>query len=74
MEYDFSKLLGKIKEVFGKNSAFAKSMGLSERTTSLKLNGKVGWKQKEIEDACQLLGIPRPEIVDYFFTLKVHGL
>ncbi len=74
MKYDFSKLRGKIKEVFGKNSAFARAMGLSERTMSLKLNGRVGWKQKEIEDACQFLGIPRPEIVDYFFTLKVHSL
>lgn len=73
MVYDYRKLLGKITEVYGKNSAFAKAMNLSERSLSLKLNNKVGWKQTEIEDACRLLGFPRSEIPDYFFAIKVHS-
>lgn len=48
MAYDYSKLSGKIKEVFGTNAAFAKAMGLSERSVSAKLTGKVGWKQVEM--------------------------
>ena len=73
MAYDYSKLSGKIKEVFGTNAAFAKAMGLSERSISSKLRGKVGWKQSEIENACQLLSISRSEVVEYFFNLKVHS-
>lgn len=73
MAYDYSKLSGKIKEVFGTNAAFAKAMELSERSVSSKLNGKVGWKQSEIEKACQSLSIPREDVVEYFFVLKVHS-
>jgi len=73
MAYDYSKLSGKIKEVFGTNAAFAKAMGLSERSVSAKLTGKVGWKQAEIEKACKVLSIPKEEIDKYFFTLRVHS-
>lgn len=72
MAYDYSKLSGKIKEVFGTNAAFAKAMGVSERSISAKLTGKVGWKQAEIERACEVLRVTKEEIVPYFFTLKVH--
>jgi hypothetical protein len=44
-------------------------MGLSERTISLKLNGKVGWKQSEIATACRILDIKECEIASYFFAL-----
>lgn len=46
--FDYSKLLGRIKEKFGSNSNFALSMKISERSMSLKLNNKVEWKQNEI--------------------------
>ena len=47
-------------------------MGWSDRTTSLKLNGKVDWKQDEIEAACQALKIEVSDIPDYFFALEVQ--
>ena len=56
-------------EIFGTRGAFGKSMGWSDRTTSLKLNGKVDWKQDEIEAACQALKIEVSDIPDYFFAL-----
>ena len=52
MPYNYSKLLGRIVEKVGTQSKFAEKMELSERTVSLKLNGKVGWKQDEIAKAC----------------------
>lgn len=55
MQRSYNKLLGRIVEIFGTRGAFGKSMGWSDRTTSLKLNGKVDWKQDEIEAACQAL-------------------
>jgi len=73
MEYDYSKLLGRIKEKFGRQDIFAKEMGLSERTISLKLNNKMAWKQPEMERAAKILDFPISDIQVYFFTLKVQG-
>ena len=69
MSYDYSKLLGKIIELYGSQANFAREMGLSSRSLSLKLNGKIGFKQVEIERACQLLKIKRTDIDKYFFAL-----
>lgn len=73
MQYDYSKLLGRIVEKVGTQGHFARQMNLSERTISLKLNGKIGWKQSEIADACKILGISARDISTYFFTLKVQN-
>lgn len=70
--YNLNKLKGRIIEKFGTQGSFAKAMGMSERTLSLKLDNQVDWKQSEIVKACELLEIPKEEIVDYFFTLKVQ--
>lgn len=72
MEFDYSKLRGRIVEKFKRQSVFAKKMSWSERTLSLKLNGKVYWKQPEIDLACKLLEINTAEIPVYFFTHKIQ--
>lgn len=69
MPYNYNKLLGRIVEKVGTQSKFADKMGLSERTISLKLNGKVGWKQSEIAKACSVLEICEIDIPSYFFAL-----
>ena len=71
MPYNYSKLLGRIVEKVGTQSRFAEKMEMSERTISLKLNGKVGWKQDEIVKACEVLDIRDMEIPNYFFTPKL---
>lgn len=68
MAHNYSKLNGKIAEVFGTQFRFADAMELSERTISLKLNNKIEWKQNEIAKACELLGIPITSIPTYFFA------
>ena len=73
MAYEYGKLIGRIIEVCGTRAEFAKQMGLSERTISLKLNGKIDWKQSEILKAVEILGIDDSEIQEYFFTLKVDN-
>lgn len=73
MAFDYSKLRGKIKEVFGTQSAFAKAMGLSGVTLSAKLNNTVAFTQAEINKACSLLKIPLEFIPVYFFTEKVKN-
>ena len=69
MPYNSRKLLGRIVECVGTQAAFAEKMGLSERSISLKLNGKVSWKQPEIAKACEILSIQMGDIDKYFFAL-----
>ncbi len=72
MSYDYSKLQGRIVEKCGTQSAFAKRMGLSERSISLKLNNKLFWKQPEMQRAANVLEFPESEIQSYFFAIKVQ--
>lgn len=67
---DYSKLRGKIKEVFGTESAFASAMGYNRSTISAKLNNQSEWTRADIERACVLLGIPFSEVEHYFFYRK----
>ena len=69
MPYNYAMLLGRIVEKVVTQGNFADRMGLSERTISLKLNGKVGWKQNEIAKACEVLAIKDEDIPAYFFAL-----
>lgn len=48
MSFEYSKLLGRIKEKCGSQAVFASMMKFSERTMSFKLNSKRDWKQSEI--------------------------
>lgn len=73
MHYDYAKLAGKITEVFTTQARFAEAMNLSERSISMKINGKIGWKQSEITRACNLLGLENAEIPAYFFMLGVQN-
>lgn len=72
MSYDYSKVLGRITELFGTQGRFAAAMDMSERSLSLKLNGRVPFKQPEITKACNLLEIQDIDIASYFFKLKVQ--
>lgn len=73
MAFDYSKLRGRIIEKYGSQSAFARAMGWSERTLSLKMNNLRAWTQKDIMKAADLLDIPENEIQDYFFKQKVQN-
>ena len=74
MLYDYSKLNGRIVEVFGTKKKFAESMNLSVKSVSSKTNNKRSWQQDEISKACELLKIPSDEINLYFFKFKVREL
>ena len=74
LNYDYSKLRGKIKEIFNTQEKFADAMGISKTTISYKLNGMVEWTQEEIERAVDILNIPWGEIHAYFFTRKVEKI
>ena len=72
MAYDYSKLLGKIKEKFDTQDDFAKALGISRTSLSLKLNCKAQFNQTEMEKASELLGIDSAKIPAYFFNKEVE--
>lgn len=74
MPINYSKLKGRIVEICGTQGNFAQKMGLSERTISLKLSGKIPFKQPEILKALEVLDLSEEEIQAYFFVLKVQDL
>jgi transcriptional regulator with XRE-family HTH domain len=63
----FGKLRELIKQRYRTLADFAAAMGMDVSTLSGKLNGRTGWKQSEIEQACHLLGIPIEKVGEYFF-------
>lgn len=72
MKFNYSKLKGKIVEVFGTQRNFATAIGLSERSVSLKLNNITEFSQDEIFKIVQALGIDWYQIHDYFFAQDVQ--
>lgn len=73
MPYDYAMLDGRIAQIFGTQRQFAKAIGMSERSLSLKRNGVRPWTQPQIDKACKLLRIADNEIHTYFFTIKVQN-
>ncbi len=69
--FDYSCLNGKIKEVFCSQANFAQALGISATSLSKKLNGITDFTQKEMRQACSLLGIEDGEVSKYFFTEAV---
>lgn len=70
--FDYRVLNGKITEKFGSQKEFAKALGTSERTLSLKLNNKVYFTQKEMIKVIELFGDTTESIEVYFFKAEVQ--
>ena len=71
MAFNYNKLRGKIREVYGTQEDFAKAIGIGTVSLSYKLNNKSEWSQQEINKAVEILEIKDDEVVSYFFTEKV---
>ena len=72
MTFNYDKLSGRIVEMFGTRCKFAAGMNWSERTLSLKMNGKRPWTQPDIFKAIKLLKLKESDIPIYFFNEKVQ--
>ena len=68
MPYNYSKLLGRIKECGLSQEQLAKEIGKDKSTLSSKLNGKYAFTTTEIDDICRVLDISNSEIGAYFFA------
>lgn len=73
MAFNYNKLRGRIVEIYGSQTEFAKAMQWSERTLSLKMNGKIPWKQTDIVTAVRLLELSETDIQEYFFAVEVQN-
>lgn len=69
MAYNYSKLLGRIKECGYTQESLATAIGRDKGTLSLKLNNKGQFRANEMDDICKVLDIPNNEIGDYFFAV-----
>ncbi len=74
MKFNYSKLKGRIIEMFETHYAFAAAMGISKRTLSMKLSNQISFKQSEIIKACELLEISVSKINLYFFSCEVQNI
>lgn len=70
LEYDYSKLRGLIREVFGSQTAFAHAIGKSACSVSKKLNNKSEWTDHEMHRSGEVLGFNADQIPQYFFCPK----
>lgn len=69
MEFNYSKLRGKIKEVYGTQLEFAKALGIGTTTLNSRLKNETFFNQMEIRKIKELLDIKdSKEIIDIFFT------
>jgi hypothetical protein len=72
MQFDFSRLRGRIVEKYGTGAAFAEDLGKSPVWLSSRLNGLVHWDSEEIYEAIkpERLDIHPEDISTYFFVPK----
>lgn len=73
MAKEYSKLRGRIVEMFGTQSEFAGKIGASEQTITNKLAGKSQFSQDDIILWCNVLGIAAGDVGDYFFAQKLSN-
>lgn len=69
MQFDHSKLLGRIIEKFGSQKALCAHIGWTESKLSARLNNLVQFDADEIYMLADVLDIPAEEIPAYFFSV-----
>ena len=72
IQYNYSKLVGRIVEKYGTRENYAKAFGCSSEHLSKFLNNKWFLKQPGIDRMCSLLDISENDIYYYFFDKIVQ--
>ena len=67
MAHDYHDLRLRIRGKYARLTEFAKALGITTGTLSLKLRGKSEWSRAEIEKIAELLNLTPDEILLYFF-------
>ena len=69
MKFNYSKLLGRMRECGFTQEQLAKEIGINKATLSVKLNNRFSFTQEEILAIGKLLNIPTSEIGEYFYAV-----
>ena len=72
MRFNYSKLLGRMKECGFTQEKLAKEVGISVTTMSQKLNNKAHFYHPEMMKICKALNITGADVYAIFFTLEVE--
>ena len=72
MQFDYSKLLGRIRECGFTQESLAKHIRIAKSSMCLKLNNKANFSNPETLLICEALNIESNEIGTYFFTPRVR--
>lgn len=72
MAFDYSKLLGRIREKGLTQRELAEQIGISPTTLSLKLGNNNFFTQKEVLKLCKVLDISDGDVAAYFFAEEVQ--
>ena len=72
MQFNYNKLRGRIREVYGTETKFAQDIGLSRTSLSLRLNNLAEFSSEEMVKAADLLNFPVADIHLYFFVPEVQ--
>lgn len=72
VQFDYSKLRGRIKEKFGNYAGLETEISFTPVTLSRKLNHKGYFGSDEILELSKALEINENEITEYFFNVKVR--
>ena len=70
IQFDYSNLKTKIKQVYGKQSILAKDLGMSAQSLNNRLNNKVHFKYGEMQKILDFLDIAKKDAGKYFFIEK----
>lgn len=74
MEFDYSKLRGRIVEKFGSIEAFSSETSITNISVSKKLNNKVPISRADMIEWSKLLEIPVEEYGLFYCTEKLNGV
>lgn len=69
MKFDYSKLLGRMREMSYTQEKLAIAIGINESTLNAKLKGKSYFNQDLINKICKVLDITVSEIGTYFYAV-----
>ena len=72
MEFDYSKLLGRIREYGYTQKTLAALVKMSVSQLNQCLKGKANFKHTKILAICEVLDIPISEIGAFFYALKTR--
>lgn len=69
--FDYSRLRGRIREIFGTQAAFAQAIHIGPVSLSKRLNNELEFTGPEMMATADALRFDYEEIPAYFFVLKV---